>query len=165
MLTDAVSSAINDQINAELTASYTYLAMSAFCELRNFRGAAKWLRMQSNEEYGHAMRLFDFLLARNGTIQLKGIPHPEISFRSVVEVFETAHEQEQEVSRQIDSLYDLAFKERAYAETVELQWFLTEQVEEEKSSREIMLKLQLVRDDPAGLLDIDKELGARSIMK
>ena len=161
-MNETVQEAINDQINNELVASYTYLAMSAFCELRNFRGAAKWLRLQSQEEYGHAMRLFDFLLARNGTIRLKGVPHPETDFRTIVEVFEQAYQHEMEVSRQIDALYELALREKAYNALVELQWFLQEQVEEEKSSREIAAKLQMVKDDPAALLDIDGELAVRS---
>jgi ferritin len=157
-----VHDAINDQINAELNASYTYLAMSAYCELQHFPGCAKWLRLQSQEEYGHAMKLFDFLLARQGTITLKAMPEPMTShFKSVVEVFEKALEQEQEVSQQIDTLYELAFKEKAFA-AVELQWFLTEQVEEEKTARDIVARFHLVRNDPAAQLDLDRELGTRS---
>jgi ferritin len=162
MMNQTLDDAINDQVNAELSASYTYLAMSAFCELRSFRGAAKWLRLQSQEEYGHAMRLLDFLLARNCTIKLKGIEHPDTNFRNITEVFERAYEQEQQVSRQIDALYELAFTEKAFAELVELQWFLTEQVQEEKSAREIVGRLQMVKDDPSALLDIDMELGNRT---
>ncbi len=156
-----VHEAINRQINAELSASYSYLAMSAFCERQHFHGCARWLRMQSQEEYGHAMKLFDFLLARDGTVELKGISEPSLAYTSLRAVFEAALEQEQEVSRQIDALYELAFKEKAYAATVELQWFLTEQVEEEKSTREIVAKFRLVKDDPASLLDLDRELGSR----
>jgi ferritin len=162
MTSQVVLDAINNQINAELTASYTYLAMSAFCERQNFRGCAKWLRLQSQEEYGHAMKLFDFVLARQGTVELKAMPAPEVNFASIPDVFEQALKHEKEVSAQIDALYELAFKERAYAATVELQWFLMEQVEEEKSSSEIVAKFRLVRNDPASLLDLDRELGSRS---
>jgi ferritin len=157
-----VIDAINEQINEELSASYAYLAMSAYCERHAFRGSAKWLRLQSQEEYGHAMKLFDFMLARNGNVELKAMHQPKMKFASLIEVFEQALEQEQEVSARIDALYELAFREKAYAATVELQWFLMEQVEEEKTAREIVAKLHLVRNDPASLLDIDRELGARS---
>jgi ferritin len=157
-----VHEAINRQINAELTASYSYLAMSAFCARQAFNGCAHWLRLQSQEEYGHAMKLYDFLIARDGTVELGGMAAPTLKYGSIAAVFEAALAQEQEVSRQIDALYDLAFKEKAFSATVELQWFLTEQVEEEKSAREIVAKFRLVGDDPASLLDLDRELGART---
>jgi ferritin len=154
--------AINRQINSELSASYAYLAMSAYCEKEQFTGAARWLRLQSQEEYMHAMKLFDFVLARDGEVQLKSIPEPHAAFRSVAEIFERALAQEQGVSEQINSLYELAFKERAFAEMAELQWFLTEQVEEEKTARQIVAKFKLVGDDAPSLLDLDRELGSRS---
>ncbi|HEY2894200.1 MAG TPA: ferritin [Pirellulales bacterium] len=162
MFSQTVQEAINEQINNELSASYSYLAMSCYCERQNFLGCARWLRIQSEEEYGHGMRLLEFLLARNGTIKLKSVPEPAVSFKSVGEVFEQAYTQEQEVSRMIDQLYELAMKEKAFSALVQLQWFITEQVEEERSAREIVSKFQLLKDDPAALLDLDRELGARS---
>jgi ferritin len=163
MVSQVVQDAINRQVNSELSASYTYLAMSGFCEQQNFRGFARWLRMQSGEEYGHAMKLFDFLLARNGSIRLQTIPEPAMQFKSIASVFEQALRQEEEVSAQIDTLYELAFKERAFAALVELQWFLTEQVEEEKTAREIVAKFHLCGNDPASLLDLDRDLGSRIV--
>jgi ferritin len=108
------------------------------------------------------MKLFDFMLARNGKIELKAMGEPDTKYSSVAEVFERAYKQEQEVSQQIDVLYELAFREKAFAATVELEWFLMEQVEEEKTARDIVRKLHLIRDDPASLLDLDRELGARA---
>lgn len=160
-MTKTVLDAINQQINAELSASYTYLAMSAWSETQNFPGCARWLRIQSQEEYGHAMKLFDFVLAKGGTPELLAMAKPTTTFGSVGEIFETALAQEQEVSRQIDRLYELAFTEKAFAAMAELQWFLTEQVEEEKTAREIVGKLRLIKNDPAALIDLDRELGAR----
>jgi ferritin len=157
-----VVEAINEQINSELAASYSYLAMSAWCDRQKFTGAARWLRLQSQEEYMHAMKLFDFVLARDAQAVLKPLEQPRQSFASLADVFERALAQEQEVSRQIDSLYETAFQEKAFAAVAELQWFLTEQVEEEKTGREIVAKLHMVGDDPASLLDMDRELGARS---
>jgi ferritin len=157
-----VLEAIIRQINSELSASYAYLAMSAYCERHKFTGAARWLRVQSQEEHMHAMKLFDFVLARDCAVQLLAIDRPKSDFASVAEVFERALEQEKEVSRQIDALYETAFTEKAFAAVAELQWFLTEQVEEEKTAREIVAKFKLVGSDPASLLDLDRELGART---
>jgi ferritin len=157
-----VHEAINRQINAELTASYSYLQMSAFCARQAFNGCAHWLRLQSQEEYGHAMKLFDFVLARGGDVALKEMPAPMQKFSTLHNIFDRVLKQEQSVSQQIDALYELALKEKAYSATVELQWFLTEQVEEEKSAREIVAKLSLIGSDPAALLDFDRELGNRS---
>jgi ferritin len=161
MLSQAVQDAINDQINAELSASYSYLAMSAHCDHNNFTGAAHWFRLQSQEEYGHAMRLFDFLLARHGKVNLRAVDEPRRDFGSIVDVFQRAYDQEQEVTAQINRLYETAFNEKAFDAVVQAEWFVNEQVEEEKSTREILARLSMVKDDPASLLDIDRELGGR----
>jgi ferritin len=162
MLSQTVQDAINKQINNEFAASYTYLAMSAYCEHENFTGCAKWLRLQSQEERGHAMRLFDFLLARDGKVALKAITEPNMKFKSLTNVFESALELEQGTSAEIDHLYEMTLKEKAFSALVELQWFITEQVEEEKSAREIVAKFHLTKDDPAALLDLDRELSRRA---
>ena len=153
--------AITRQIAAEFGASFSYLSMAAWCEHHQFMGAGRWLRAQSAEEHGHAMKLFNFVLARNHPVQLPGIAQPAHEFSSIVEVFERALAQEHEVSRQIDALYELAFSEKVFAAMAELQWFITEQVEEEKTVREIVAKFQMVKNDPASLLDLDRELGGR----
>jgi ferritin len=162
MLSSVVQDAINQQINNEFYSGYSYMAMSAYCELQQFPGCAKWLRVQGQEEMGHAMRLYDFLVARNGRVHLKAIQEPPVEYESLPHVFATALEQEQAVTNQIDSLYELALKEKAFAALVELEWFITEQVEEEKIARQIVHKFQLVKDDPASLLDLDRELGERT---
>ena len=154
--------AINVQINSEFSAWYSYLSMAAFCEREKFTGAARWLKAQSVEEYQHGMKLFDFVLARNGVVELTTIQQPAREFESFGEVFETALRQEQSVTEQINSLYELAFKSKAFAEMTELQWFLTEQVEEEKAAREWVARFRLVGDDPGSLLDLDRELGTRA---
>lgn len=161
-MTPMVTEAINKQIAAEFAASFSYLAMAGWCEHHKFMGAGSWLRVQSTEEHTHAMKLFNFLLARNHQVQLRAMDQPRNDYSSLVEVFERALAQEQEVSRQIDALYELAFKEKVFAAMAELQWFITEQVEEEKTVREVVAKLHMVKDDPASLLDLDRELGSRS---
>ena len=154
--------AINGQINSEFAAWYQYLAMAAFCDREKFTGAAHWLRQQSLEEYQHGMKLFDFVLARNGVVELSRLEQPVLTYSSFAEVFESALAQEEKVTARINDLYELAFKSKAFAEMTELQWFLTEQVEEEKTAREWVARFRLVGDDPGSLLDLDRELGARA---
>jgi ferritin len=161
MLSQTVQDALNDQINTELVSSYNYLAMSAYCERNNFLGCAHWLRVQSKEEYGHGMKIYQFMQDRSSKVVLKQIPAPRVDFASVIEVFEMALEQETEVSTRINKLYELAFNEKAFAALVELQWFITEQVEEERTAREVVAKFNMVKNDPSAMLDLDRELGGR----
>jgi ferritin len=158
-----VLSAINEQINSEFAAFYTYLAMAAFCDQQKFLGASKWLRMQSDEERAHALKLFNFVLARDGKVELKAIEQPPAEYESLAAVFEQALKHEQRVTNQINALYELCFTQKAFAEMTELQWFLTEQVEEEKTAREIVAKFRLVKTDPSALLDLDRELASRAV--
>ena len=160
MISQDIQTALNQQINAELASSYTYLSMSAFCERHHFHGAAKWLRLQSREENDHGMRLFDFLLARDCPVDLQVVPQPRMEYDSLLTLFEAALEQEEAVSGRIHKLYEMAFDEKAFATLVELQWFISEQVGEERAAREIVAKLRMIQDDPAALLEIDRELGA-----
>jgi len=160
-MTSPVFDAITRQIANEFGASFSYLSMAAWCEHHQYTGAGRWLRSQSQEEHGHAMKLFNFVLARNHPVSLPGIDKPQSEFSSIVDVFERALVQEQDVSKQIDGLYELAFTEKMFAAMAELQWFITEQVEEEKTVREIVAKFHMVKNDPASILDLDRELGAR----
>ncbi len=160
-MTPKVLEAINRQIAAEFAASFSYLSMAAWCQHQQFTGSAHWLRLQSAEEHAHALRLFDFVLARDHAVKVAAIPAPVTDFKSVVAVFDGALAQEREVSRQIDAIYQLAFEEKVFAAMAELQWFITEQVEEEKTVREIVAKFHMVENDPSSILDLDRELGAR----
>ena len=162
MMSETIQKAINAQINSELSASYSYLAMSAYCDGHNFTGSAQWLRLQSQEEYAHAMKLVDFVLARGARVELGAIEQPRQDYASLLDVFQTALGQEQAVSAKIEALYELAFKERAYPAAVQLEWFLTEQIEEEKTCRSVVARLQMVGNDASSILDIDRELGARA---
>ncbi len=157
-----VYAAINDQVNNELSASHSYLAMSGVCEELNFPGAAQWFRLQSEEERGHALRLFDFIHNRNFGVTLRKITVETTHATTLLEIFKAALAQEETVSQQIDTLYDLAMKEKDFAAVVEMQWFVTEQVEEEKAARDIIAKLEMAGNDASALLEIDRELGARA---
>lgn len=162
MLNDTVQKALNNQINMEFTSAYTYLAMSSYCAIRNFPGCANWLLIQSEEENQHAMRLRSFLLDRNCPVILQPIQAPESNYQSIPEVFSLALKNEIAVSQAIDDLYELAHQEKAFAALVELQWFISEQVEEEKTIRDIAARFEMLKDDPSALIDLDRDLGERS---
>ena len=162
MISDKIREALNDQINMEFNASYTYLGMSTWCERHAFKGSALWLGLQSREEQAHGMKIHHFLLARDCDIELDQIAKPPVHYETLLDVFEKSYEHEQRVSQSIDAMYKLAFDEKAFAALVELQWFLTEQVSEEQACREIVKQLRMVKDDPSAVLDLDRELSLRA---
>lgn len=162
MVSDKIREALNDQINMEFNASYTYLGMSTWCERHAFKGSAQWLGLQSREEQAHGMKIHHFLLARGCDIELDQISKPPVDYETLLDVFEKAYEHEQRVSQSIDAMYKLAFDEKAFAALVELQWFLTEQVSEEQACREIVKQLRMVKDDPSAVLDLDRQLSLRA---
>jgi ferritin len=160
----SVQKAINDQIKNELQAHYNYLGMSAHFDSTAYLGFAKWMRTQSGDEYAHAMKLFDYLRERNATIDLKAIDAPKTKYGPrPLEIFETSLAQEQEVTQQINDLYELALKEKDYATLQFLTWFLQEQVEEENTVQDMVDRLRLAGDNAAALLRLDAE-AARSAM-
>jgi ferritin len=162
MLSNPVQDAINDQINHELYASYLYLSMSAYCETMNLPGAAKWMKLQAQEELGHAMKFFDYVVERGGKVSLRAVEQPPAEFGSLLSVFEQALQHEQKVSKLINDIYGIAVQEKDYPTQVMLQWFVEEQVEEERSAEEVVNYLKMAGDHPAGLLMIDGRLGARA---
>ncbi|MEM7415099.1 MAG: ferritin [Gemmatimonadota bacterium] len=159
-MNENVQKALNDQIGLELESAYAYLSMSAQLSCQNFEGFATWMRMQAQEELGHAMRLFDYMLERGCSVQLPAVPAPTVG-GSHLELFETALAHEQKVTASIHELYDLARAERDYATELQLQWFVTEQVEEEASVGLAVEKLRRAGDDQPALLMLDTEFGAR----
>lgn len=160
--TAKLQDAMNEQMRREFNAYYLYLAMSAWLGQRNYRGFASWMRLQAQEEASHAMKLFDFIDDRNGVISLEGIDKPKAEWKSVLAVFEAAKQHEQKVSEGIYALYELAMAEKDWASQAMLQWFITEQVEEEKTSTEIVATLRIIGDESSGLLLYDRELGSRN---
>jgi len=162
MLSKAVQSAINDQINAELYSAYLYLSMSAFCLATNRPGSAGWMRVQAQEELGHAMKFFGYVNDRGGRAVLKAVAQPPAEFKSLLDIFQQALGHEEEVTRKIHKLYEIASKENDYATQVELQWFITEQVEEEKNATEIVQQLKMIGDQAAPLFMLDRHLGMRA---
>lgn len=158
MLNKDLQDAINTQIRNEYYSSYLYLSMSAYCESKNFPGFSSWLRRQSNEELAHAMRLFDYMLDRDGRVVLDTIDQPPSEFGTLLEMFEDVLEHEKEVTAMINKLYELSLANNDHASAVELQWFIQEQVEEEKSASDLVEHLKMAGDNSAALLMLDREL-------
>ena len=163
MISDRLATAINRQINMELTASYLYLAMSAYCSSCEFPGMANWFKMQSDEEISHAGKLYNYVVDVGGRVELFEIPTPKQEFDSFLEIFQTAFAHEQKVSSAINDLYELAFQEKAFATQAHLQWFLLEQIEEEKTIRQLVMRLKAIGGDQPALLDFDRDLGERQM--
>ena len=161
MLKDPVEEALNEQINAELYSEYLYLSMAAYYEEEGLPGFASWMRAQADEEHAHAMRLYDFVIERDGRVTLDGIEGPPTEWSSPDDAFRAAYEHEVEITGLIDDLVGLAREENDNATENMLQWFVAEQVEEEATAQEILDKLRYVGDDGPGLLMLDQELGQR----
>ena len=156
-----VQDAINEQIKHELHSAYVYLAMSAHFEDQDLSGFAHWMRLQAQEELGHAMRLFDYVLERGGQVELDAIDKPKATWGSPVEIFRHALEHEKKVTELIHELYDLAEDKHDHATQVHLQWFITEQVEEEDSAARAVNRLEMAGDNAAAVLMLDESFGTR----
>jgi ferritin len=161
-LEKTVLKAMNEQINKELYSSYLYLSMSAWCESEGYPGCAKWLKVQSEEEYDHAMKIYHNIHERGGKVELDAIDKPKGEFKNLSVLFAMVLEHEQKVSASITALYETAMKANDYPTQIMLQWFITEQVEEEKNANEIVDLLKKVGDSPVSLLMFDRQMGART---
>jgi ferritin len=152
---------LNRQLNMELISAYVYLAMAADFEDKNLRGFAKWMRLQWQEEIGHAMKFFDFINERQGRVRLSTVDAPPFKWESAASAFKTAYEHEKKVSASIHDILTKARAEKDYATEEFLHWFLDEQVEEEDSTFEVWMKLESIGGDPVGLLIVDADLAKR----
>lgn len=161
MISKAMQDAINEQINKEFFSSYLYLSMAAYFENKNLAGFAKWMHVQEGEERAHGMKLYEFLVDRGGRVLLKPIAAPETDWKTSLDLFRQVAEHEAAVTASIHALYALAAKENDYAAQVMLQWFITEQVEEEKNATEIVQQLELVEARGTAVLMLDHRLGKR----
>jgi ferritin len=161
MMSKTMQDALNEQMKHEFYSSYLYLSMSAYCDRANLPGLARWMRGQAQEETKHAMKIFDHVLDRGGKVELRELGKPPGEFASPREVFEQAHQHEQQVTASINKVYGLAVDERDFASTVFLDWFVQEQVEEEKTSGLLAEQFRMVGEDRPGLLMLDRELGQR----
>jgi len=152
---------MNDQIMHELYSAYFYLSMSAHCEAENWPGFAVWLRAQAQEEQEHAMKFYAFILDRGAKVTLKAIDQPPAEFDSLVAIFEQVYEHEQKVTGLINDIYRVATEQNDVASQIFLQWFITEQVEEEKRASEVFEILKRIGPSIGGLYQLDHRLGKR----
>ena len=164
MISNTMQSALNKQVNAELYSAYLYLSMSAWFQTLNLAGCANWMRVQAAEETVHALKFYDFVNERGGTVELAAIDGPHTTWESPLAAFQAVYEHEQKVTGLINKLVDQALAESDHAANIFLQWFVTEQVEEEASANDLVRKLELIRGEANGLFMLDRELAARMFM-
>ena len=161
MISNTMQKAINEQINKELYSSYLYLSMAAYFENKNLPGFAKWMHAQADEEREHGMKFFQYLLDRGGKVELKAIAAPATDWKTNLDVFKQVQEHEAAVTASIYALYELALNEKDYPSQAMLQWFITEQVEEEKNAADIVQQLELIDARGTAVLMLDHQLGKR----
>ena len=164
MLNKKLVNAINDQIQYEIHSALIYKAMQAYFESEDLPGMANWMNIQFQEEMAHAEKMFNFVCETGGRVLMKAMDAPRNEYSSPLEAFQSALEHEQSVTSRINSLMDLAQKEKNHAAQIFLQWFVSEQVEEEASVNHIIAKLKRVKEDGRGLMMIDQELAQRTFV-
>lgn len=162
MVNKAITNGFNNQINEEMFSAYLYLSMAAYFDDNNLPGFGHWFKQQAREEMFHAMKFYNHLVERGGSVELYALKEPKKTWDSPLEAFSDALQHEEHITGCINELMDLAINEKDYAARNLLNWFVDEQVEEEASVGEILEKLKLIGDKGHMLLMLDNELGARS---
>lgn len=163
MIPKSVETAMNKQINMELYSSYVYLAMSAYFNSLNLDGFSLWMRLQAQEELMHSMKLFDFVIERDGTVELTSVKAPPHTWKSPLDACQNALKHERLNTKQINDLVELAYKQKDHASRIFLQWFVEEQVEEESSALKLVEKVKLVGKDSGALYILDQDVGKRTL--
>ena len=164
MLSKTLEEALNEQVNKEYYSAFLYLSMSSYFESTNLLGMAAWMRTQYEEEIMHALKIFDMVVDMEGKVELKAIEGPPMKFESPLDVFTKTLEHERKVTGMINNIYSLAREENNFAVQSALQWFIDEQVEEEKSALEIVQQLKMIGDETTPLLMLDSKLGSREMI-
>ena len=162
MLKKKIEDALNAQINAEMWSAYLYLSMAAYCHAQGQPGMGKWFEVQFKEEQDHAKILFNYVISRNGKVDLRPIEAVPTEWNGILNVFESSLRHEQSITESINKLFALTSEENDYATQSMLQWFIDEQVEEEENVQTIIDKLKMIKDNVYGIYMIDKELGQRT---
>ena len=162
MISKNMTKALNEQIMKEIYSAYLYQSMSAYSAGNNLKGFASWFQIQALEELFHAEKIYNYILEQGEQIELFGIDKPANDFKSPVDLFERTLAHEKTVTASINSIVELAKKEKDEASYIFLQWFITEQVEEEASPNEVLGRLKMIGDKGMGILLLDKELGSRT---
>ena len=161
MISAEMAKALNKHLNEEIYSSYLYLSMSAYASFKGLRGAANWFSVQVKEELFHVQKVYDYLDSQGAQIILEAVRKPPTEFGTIMDLFKAVLAHEQKVTEYINALMSQAVAENDHATQTFLQWFVTEQTEEEKSCQEIIDRLELAGDSGAGVFMIDTELGTR----
>jgi len=161
MINERVEKALNEQVNAEIYSAYLYLSMSSYFDSVNLSGFAQWMKAQAQEEMVHAMKLYDYVIERGGRMLLGAIEGPPTQWENPVAAFEATLEHERKVTALINNLVEIALAEKDHATNIFLQWFVSEQVEEEASVDSVLQKLKMIGSQGQGLFMMDRELGSR----
>jgi len=160
-LSKKMQDALNEQIKEEMASAYIYLSMAAYCEAINLPGFASWMEKQSNEELEHAMKFYAYIHDRGGRVVLQILEQPPVEFEGPIDVFEKTLAHEQYITGRIHALYALAAEENDYASQNILQWYVNEQVEEEKTAGDVLTTLEMIGDKGQGLIMLDRQLAQR----
>jgi ferritin len=161
MLSEKMEAALNEQLNKELYSAYLYMSMSAYSTYIGLKGFANWFMVQYQEEMVHVMKFYNYITDQGGQVKLMAIAQPATEFESPLDMFENTLTHEKFITKSINELVDLAIAEKDHATNIFLQWYVTEQIEEEGNDNDILAKLKLIGDDGNGLLMVDKELAMR----
>lgn len=162
MLSPKLEAALSEQLNRELYSAYLYMSMSAHMTNKGLKGFANWFMVQYHEEMFHAMKIYEYLNMQGGKVVLKSLGQPPSEFKDPLDMFQQTLAHEQFVTKSINELMELAIKEKNHATQIFLQWYVTEQVEEESNDNEIIAQLKLIGKDVQGLMMLDKDLAARA---
>lgn len=163
MVSKKLENALNDQINYEFFSAYLYMSMSNYASRNGLRGFAKWFMTQYHEEMLHAMKIYEYIQRRGGTVKLKTVNEPDHEWNGPLDLFEKTLIHEKSVTKRFNDLIDLSLEEKDHATHIFLQWFVSEQVEEEENDNDIIAQLKLIDNDTSALLTFDKELGSRAV--
>jgi ferritin len=161
MISKKMQKAFSEQLNAEMYSAYMYLSMSAYFETIDLPGFANWMRVQDQEERFHAMKFYDYIIERGGEVRLNAIDAPPEKWNGPLDVIQATLAHEQKVTSMINDLVYLAREEKDNASEIFLQWYVTEQVEEEDNVNKILGQLKIIKDAPQALFMLDRELGQR----
>lgn len=164
MLTARIERELNKQLNKEFFSAYLYMSMAAYFQSVDLLGFANWMNVQAKEELFHAEKFYNFIHERNGKVVLEQIDKPQMEWVSPLAAFEDSLKHENFITASINELASAADEEKDYATKIFLQWFITEQVEEESNALEVIRKLKLMKDAPGGMFMLDKELGTRTLV-
>jgi ferritin len=162
MITKRLQEELNKQLNKELYSAYLYLSMAGWLSSANLPGFSHWMLMQFEEEQAHAMKFFQYIIDRGGQVELKDIKKPKSEWKDIIDVFQDVVKHEVSVTNSINDLVDVAMDERDHATVNMLQWYVSEQVEEEATVGDLLQQLKLVEGRGAGLFMLDREAGQRT---